>query len=144
MRFFQALSTKVCQHGCCCCQPEKTSSYCNLMISLGSKGSGYMWLYGFRYDLCKTYSKLHCICKHTINTVSLCCTLFKVWLLSLGAEYISLLQKMHTLNFQNQFLKLASQKVTTESCSLLRIFMAVFKKIKNRAETIGAYSKVSL
>ena len=51
MRVFQALSTKVCRHGCWCCQPEKTSSYYNLIISLGSKGSGYISLTNFFINL---------------------------------------------------------------------------------------------
>ena len=37
MRFFQAVGTNVCWHGGWCYLPEKTSSYCNLMIQCGSK-----------------------------------------------------------------------------------------------------------
>ena len=38
-RFFQAVSTNVYRHSSCCCQPEKTSSYCYLMIQQVCKRS---------------------------------------------------------------------------------------------------------
>ena len=36
MRFFQTLCTSICRYGWCL--SEKTSSYCNIIISLGVKG----------------------------------------------------------------------------------------------------------
>ena len=63
------------------------------------------------------------------HTISLCCTLFKVWLLSLGAEYYIFVAK----NAYFKLSELVSQISFTksyyrESCSLLEIFMTVFEK----------------
>ena len=71
------------------------------------------------------------------HTISLCCTLFKVWLLSLGAEYYIFVAK----NAYFKLSELVSQISFTksyyrESCSLLEIFMTVFEKKEYNNPTV--------